>query len=240
MSAFSSCRPSMVRFLFQHRFRERALRAYQSLSFFLLPVQTLIVLVHVVGSFLLRTGINLEPNVDVGVLMPAETFQSKDHLNHRYFLKRNLYLAHLAAVVRKSAVFAEVIYSWAQGDALRPMLVVRPKRPSGKPAKVTLRIYPLLAPGVFNMTKLLPDCNNVRWAKCQTLLPPGAHRPREEESATPHTNNAILFDIYPRLHLELMHSFLTQTSCPGFVDGLALLKVRNGRYAFGLDWHACS
>jgi hypothetical protein len=35
-------------------------------------------------------------NVDLAVEVPAATFAPKDHLNYRYFNKRNAYLAHLA------------------------------------------------------------------------------------------------------------------------------------------------
>jgi len=69
----------------------------------------------VVGSFLLGTVAKPDVVVDVEVTMPAATFQPKDHLNHRYFHKRALYLAHLAAHLRGRPEIAEVTFGHAQG-----------------------------------------------------------------------------------------------------------------------------
>ena len=53
------------------------------------------------------------------------------------------------------------------------------------------------------VAKLGPECNNVRWEKCAALLPPGCARvAAAEETATPHVNNAILADMFPRHHLQ--------------------------------------
>ena len=50
--------------------------------------------------------------------MPAESFEVKDHLNHRYFHKRAFYLAHLAAHLRKRPEIAEVTFGNAQGSVV--------------------------------------------------------------------------------------------------------------------------
>ncbi len=106
---------------------------------------------HVVGSFLLRTHLDLDANVDVAVTLPSALFSPKDRLNLKYHRKVALYLARLAAVLRATPAFASVQFACAQGDALRPCLVVRPARSSGKPAKFVLRIFPAVEPGTFEV-----------------------------------------------------------------------------------------
>ncbi len=66
----------------------------------------------------------------------------------------------------------------------------------------------------------------MRWDKCAAVLPAGCARVSpDEETATPHVNNAILADVFFRPHLQFVHEFVTQHACPGFADGVALLKI---------------
>jgi len=59
-------------------------------------------------------------------LYEQECFQDKDYLNQRYFVKRALYLAHLAIVLRKSDLVEQVSYSQNHGNRLKPVLLLKP------------------------------------------------------------------------------------------------------------------
>jgi U3 small nucleolar RNA-associated protein 22 len=105
----------------------------------------------VVGSFLLRSGLSLDANVDVAVTMPAAMFQPKDRMNHRYQRKRALFVGRIAAILKGNPLFADLRFACAQGDPLRPILEVRPMRANGKPAKFVLRLFPTLEPDTFEV-----------------------------------------------------------------------------------------
>ena len=55
-----------------------------------------------------------------------QCFQDKDYLNQRYFVKRALYLAHLALHLRKSDLIEQVSYSHHHGSRLKPVLLLKP------------------------------------------------------------------------------------------------------------------
>jgi len=52
--------------------------------------------VALVGSYMLRTLARPQLNVDLAVEMPASCFREKDIRDHKYHIKRALYLEHLA------------------------------------------------------------------------------------------------------------------------------------------------
>lgn len=155
--------------------------------------------------------------------MPAETFQPKDHLNHRYFHKRAFYLAHLAAHLRSSEDFVSVEFAWAQGSLLRPILQVRPRTNAGKPASFVLNIFPGLPADCFKPSKLGPQRNNLRRKAGALMFPEGVLDAAGDESATPYYNNAILCDVHMRTHLALLHEYSSR--CTHFAEAVLLLKV---------------
>lgn len=63
--------------------------------------------VSVVGSHATSTAITSNNVVDVAAEMPAACFEHKDHLNHRYHLKRATWLATAAAGLAKLPAFAD-------------------------------------------------------------------------------------------------------------------------------------
>lgn len=179
--------------------------------------------VSVIGSFLVKTVAKPDFAVDVEVMMPAETFQPKDHLNHRYSHKRAHYLAHLAAHLRECDGIAEVQYAWAQGSLLRPILAVRPLTAGGDPANFLINLHPGLPEECFKPSKLAPNRNNLRLKACRLMFPDGVGGASTDESATPHYNNAVLSDVHMRTHLTILHDY--HTRCPHFAEAVLLLKV---------------
>eukprot|EP00038_Savillea_parva_P031344 m.85330 g.85330 ORF g.85330 m.85330 type:complete len:1166 (-) comp9627_c0_seq2:2267-5764(-) len=183
--------------------------------------------VSVIGSFLVKTVAKPDVAADLEVTMPSETFQPKDHLNHRYFHKRALYLAHLAAHFRRCPEIADVQYSWGHGSLLRPILVVRTKTEQGDAASFVINVWLGLPAGTFKASKLAPDRNNLRRKAGAQMLPGSSSNSAdyggESESATPHYNNAVLSDMHMRTHLAVVHTWATKS--PQFADAILLLKV---------------
>lgn len=52
--------------------------------------------IKTIGSLATNTLLKTQKtSVDVSIEMPAEYFNERDYLNYRYFMKRNLYMAHV-------------------------------------------------------------------------------------------------------------------------------------------------
>ncbi|XP_007948870.2 nucleolar protein 6 [Orycteropus afer afer] len=180
---------------------------------FLPPVR-----VTIVGSYLLDTCIRPDINVDMALIMPREILQDKDALNHRYFRKRALFLAHLAHHLAQDPLFGSVRFSYNNGCHLKPSLLLRPH---GKDERlVTVRLHPCPPPDFFRPCRLLPTKNNVRSAWYRGQNPPGDGSP---EPPTPHYNTWILQDMALESHVQLLSAMLGSAS--GLKDGVALLKV---------------
>ncbi|XP_015283672.1 PREDICTED: nucleolar protein 6 [Gekko japonicus] len=174
--------------------------------------------VKVVGSYLLGTCIKPEVNVDVALTMPRAIFQDKDNLNQRYHRKRALYLAHVAHHLAKEPLFGSVMFAYANGNHLKPVVLLQPQ---GKDAKtVTVRLYACPPQGLFKPCRLYPGKNNVRTA---WFTEKGAPTAGEAEPPTPHYNNSILWDLAMEAHLQFLSG--SASDFPGMRDGVALLKV---------------
>ena len=85
----------------------------------------------------------------------------KDHLNYRYFHKRALYLCHIAASLKKEKVLTNVKFSYMNSDPLFPIIILNPIL-NGQVSTYTIKLYPYTSSGIFKVTKLAPDRNNVR------------------------------------------------------------------------------
>jgi len=136
--------------------------------------------VKVVGSYLLQNLTKPELNVDVAVEIPKvsmlnvtacilyifvvykECLQAKDHLNYRYFHKRALYLCHIAAVLKKKKqLLSHTRFSYMNSDPLLPIIRLNPIL-NGQVSKYVIQLYPCMPDGIFKISKLGPDRNNVR------------------------------------------------------------------------------
>ena len=91
--------------------------------------------VHMVGSYLLRTVTRPDLVVDLLLEMPAEILHHKDFLNHKYHDKRQLYLQHLGAALRPHASVASVSFRAFNGDTSKPSIVLKPAGLSGLSGK---------------------------------------------------------------------------------------------------------
>lgn len=87
-------------------------------------------------------------------------FDVKDYLNHKYHMKRALYLACIAGKLQGSELVEEMHFSQSCDNPLKPVLEVKPK---GKLGKRVVVIVHLTSPaGVFKLSRFSPEKNNVR------------------------------------------------------------------------------
>lgn len=98
-------------------------------------------------------------------------FHEKDHLNHRYHVKRALYLAVLKKALAKCACISSIKWSTFCEDARKPVLLLFPAPDAkGATTKSIIRIVPTISSETFNVTKLAPSKNSVRNAVSQGCL----------------------------------------------------------------------
>jgi Nrap protein. len=84
----------------------------------------------------------------------------KDYLNHKYHVKRALYLAYIAGKLQESGLVEEMHFTQGCGNPLKPVLDVKPKGKLGK--RVLIVVHLSLPVGAFKLTRFSPEKNNVR------------------------------------------------------------------------------
>ncbi|KAL4426966.1 hypothetical protein ABPG77_009527 [Micractinium sp. CCAP 211/92] len=135
-----------------------------------------------VGSFALRAALAPSPAVDLALLMPPACFDNKDQLNHRYHAKRALYLAHLAAALRKHPELGGLSWECLADDPRRPVLVLQP--PAGtSQAGFRVRLLPAAPPELCPLHRLGPGRNNLRSAVAAPPKPAPQPAPQQPEAA---------------------------------------------------------
>jgi U3 small nucleolar RNA-associated protein 22 len=105
------------------------------------------------------------------VLLLQSCFHEKDYLNHRYHVKRALYLVVLEKHLCQCSAIKFVDWGSFLEDARKPVLVLQPG-PSerGATSKFVIRIVPTISEEVFDTNKLVPSRNNVREVKSLGVL----------------------------------------------------------------------
>lgn len=90
-------------------------------------------------------------------------FHEKDYLNHRYHVKRALYLAVLKKRLAKCVSITSVKWGFFCEDARKPVLLLFPGPGEGSvTTKFIIRIIPTISDETFSCNKLSPSKNNVR------------------------------------------------------------------------------
>jgi len=189
--------------------------------------------IDIVGSHLLGTALRSSgiPCVDVAVEMPAEAFENKDFINHRYADRRSVYVGELQrqlgnvfSVAKDGSPLhgADVHLESFQGDLLRPCLVLSGGSKAGTDkAQWKVRLLPVFDPTLWAPTKLAPDRNSVRGL--------GGSQPEvvtskavAEMAPTAHYNSCVLEDARMRAHLQFLHEAMQ--TMPALRDTILLLK----------------
>ncbi|KAK2165674.1 hypothetical protein NP493_1357g00033 [Ridgeia piscesae] len=86
--------------------------------------------------------------------------QAKDHLNQRYLRKRAVYLATVAAHLRKNTLVERLSFAYHHGDHMKPVLMVTPAGPLGK--HFTVRLHACPEDGAFKLNRFHISKSNVR------------------------------------------------------------------------------
>ncbi|XP_061172085.1 nucleolar protein 6-like isoform X1 [Saccostrea echinata] len=171
------------------------------------------------GSYVTGTCIKPNVTVDLVLVIPKESFQEKDFMNHRYLRKRAIYLAVVAKRLREIHGLQDLKYTYHNGNSLKPSLVINYQGDEGKPVCVNISAVP--EDGVFKFNRFHITKNNVRYH----WFTEGESRDAEsgETFATPFYNNTVLQD----LTMTENTSFLEKTlgTSQSIKDGVTLLKV---------------
>ncbi|CAK9267471.1 unnamed protein product [Sphagnum jensenii] len=170
--------------------------------------------VRVVGSYGTHTIAKPVQQVDIAVRIPKSCFHEKDYLNHRYHVKRALYLVVLEKHLCQCSAIKTVDWGSFLEDARKPVLVLQPG-PSerGATSKFVICIVPTISEEVFDTDKLVPLRNNVREVKSQ----------EGSALATPHYNSSILEDMVVEHNCAWLQSVFLESEA--MRDAVLLLKV---------------
>ena len=160
--------------------------------------------VTVVGSWLLRTGLKRQAEMDLAVQLPDALITTKDLANGRYLAKRCAYLEQCAEVLREAGY--QVTKVAFQRDERRPILEVADDEGG------VVRVLAAWAAPAKARLLLAPARNNVRAADGSCT------------SSTPAYNAALLGDAALDRHLQLLHGACSADAA--IVDATVLLKAR--------------
>ncbi|ESQ53434.1 hypothetical protein EUTSA_v10024292mg [Eutrema salsugineum] len=165
----------------------------------------------VCGSYSIRSMAKPDASVDLLLHLPKECFYEKDYMNHRYHVKRCLYLCVIRKHLLSSSSFEKVEWSTLQNEARKPVLVVYPAKRLDQFPGFSIRIIPS-ATSLFDVAKLSMSRNNVR-----SVTADGVPQP------TPTYNSSILEDMFLEEYSELLEKTFSEWKELG--DALILLKI---------------
>lgn len=165
----------------------------------------------------------------IAVRLPASSLWDKDHLNHRWHVKKVTFLAHVMRKLTAHAALQPLIdasssgLSFVEGDLRRPVLTLSILTSGKKSGSASnhhkyIRLFPCAPPEALSPARLSPEKNCVRTHAEQdmstsepTLLP------------TPHYNQTVLADVL--LERVEAQCRLALASSPSMVEGVRLLKI---------------
>lgn len=111
--------------------------------------------VHVKGSWALGTELDKVSAVDVFMEMPGDYLLKSDYMNHKYHVKRAIYLGVVAKMLMDRGD-SMVEFSMANGDPLKPVIKVDVNG-------VSVMIRAVMPQNYFKLSKLACDRNNLRF-----------------------------------------------------------------------------
>lgn len=111
--------------------------------------------VNVRGSWGTGTELNKVSPVDIFLEMPYDYLAKSDTLNHRYHIKRAIYLAFLALKMEERGDV--VNFTFVNGEYLKPVISLRV-------SKVEVLIHAVPPSEYFKVQKLSCERNNLRYA----------------------------------------------------------------------------
>lgn len=193
------------------------------------------------GSFLTQTQLyisssssdHVTSSCDLAVEMPSQLFNERDYLNYRYFIKKNMYLAHVYSQLSALKKYAQVKFEFlAECNAIyNPVLCL--VFPGDDAFEVRLHAIP--PSSVFRLARFNPNQANVRkdfFAKnfdsngdlaalVSSDTPPGSDEIDDE--LTPMYNADILADLTARENNEFVKKTLNEGK--SVIEAIKLLKL---------------
>ncbi|KAN0029454.1 hypothetical protein ACTA71_007581 [Dictyostelium dimigraforme] len=205
--------------------------------------------IDVVGSFMTRSVLKSNENVDLMVEIPKSVFESKDANDFKYFNKRNLYMLKIFNSISKVQRFSDIQFKDFNGDSNKQIIVISPKEDpkTGARTKFQIRIIPTIPNDLFNIyTKFHPnmsclfferdnfkietfkeedskDNNNNSNNSNNTDSSKNKKKSFDEVKRTPFYNNSILEDIFINDHMQLINEKCE--NAPVLIDTMLLLKL---------------
>ncbi|KIM24893.1 hypothetical protein M408DRAFT_316966 [Serendipita vermifera MAFF 305830] len=199
-------------------------------TFKYLPPESIVVIGSWAANLSVKHQDKADFGVDIAVAIPTELLQEKDYLNDRYFHKRALYLACLAASI-KSAFSVDLEYDSPIDDIRMSCLVLRPQKGSEydwTKMHACIRIIPVQpADSPIPGSRIAPTSSNLRIAASAT----GSEA--QMTIPTPHSNTLLALSQMQTqtTHLIAIHNF--STSIPQFAPAARLLRVWANQRGFG-------
>ncbi|KAI8108438.1 hypothetical protein M9434_006464 [Picochlorum sp. BPE23] len=130
---------------------------------------------------------SFSPVAQIALEIPSECFDEKDHLNHRYYAKRILYLSHILVVLKKMKKDVGISNArWSKTciDMRKPCLELSLKEYEG----LRVEISTAIPVETFPLHKVAPERNTLRSATCTV-------EGRHELCSTPVYNRGIVEDM---------------------------------------------
>ena len=140
--------------------------------------------VRYIGGSSIGALSSFSPVARVAVEIPSECFDEKDHLNHRYYAKRVLYLSHVLVGLKKDVGISHARWSKMCTDTRKPCLEVSFTEYEG----LRVEISTAIPVETFPLHKVAPERNTLRSA---THTVEG----RQEVCSTPVYNRGIVEDM---------------------------------------------
>ena len=84
--------------------------------------------IKTIGSLATNTLLKTQKtSVDISIEMPAEYFNERDYLNYRYFMKRNLYMAHVYLQLIDKKKYSNLKFEFIAdySSTYKPLLLIR-------------------------------------------------------------------------------------------------------------------
>ncbi|KAM9992348.1 hypothetical protein ACTFIY_009788 [Dictyostelium cf. discoideum] len=203
--------------------------------------------IDVVGSFMTRSVLKSNENVDLMIEIPKSVFDSKDANDFKYFNKRNLYMLKIFNSVSKVSRFSDISFKNFNGDSNKQIIVIRPKEDpkTGARTKFQIRIIPTIPNDLFNIfTKFHPNMSCLFFErnnfKIETFKEDDSKeinnlnnnniidsknkkKSFDEIKRTPFYNNSILEDIFINDHMQLINEKCE--NAPVLIDTMLLIKL---------------
>lgn len=190
------------------------------------------------GSFLTQTQLyissasadHVTSSCDLGLEMPSHLFNERDYLNYRYFIKKNMYLAHVHSQLSALKKYAQVKFEFvAEFNAIyNPVLCL--VFPGDDAFEVRLHAIP--PSSVFRLARFNPSQANVRkdfFAKNfdsngdLAALVSNDNPDETQDELTPMYNADILADLTARENNEFVKKTLNEGK--SVIEAIKLLKL---------------